>query len=397
MPLVPCFGFAARAAAWLVALGASLCAQRSTVLVGPPALGMTCRIEHRMPVSPVPLAGGFLWSAPFAGAVPVPGLAVNGLLRVDPASFFLLGIGVSNGTPPLSLPLAVPNQTALLGAQMDCQSLDLDATSIFQLAGNDVRLRIVSGPPAGLAMVPIAPGTFAMGSPVTPLNVAPYYNAADAQPVHLVTISRPFWIGRFEVTQAEYQAAMGFNPSWHQGAGYPNAPQQPVEYVSWNEAVAYCNWLTSSEATAGRLPAGYVYRLPTEAEWEYCCRAGTTTEFHTGATLVCGQANFDWFQCANPGLYETAVVGSYSPNAFGLHDMHGNVREWCLDAWDGNANYPAGPATDPFVPNGGLRVARGGGWSSASHDCRSARRGAFHPADFRISLGFRVVCAPVLP
>jgi formylglycine-generating enzyme required for sulfatase activity len=254
---------------------------------------------------------------------------------------------------------------------------------------------------AALDMVVIAPGTYQRGSPVTPLNVAPYYNQADAQPVHPVTISRPFWIGRYEVTQAQYQAVMGGNPSSFQGPSYPNAAQRPVEQVSWNNAVAYCTALTASEQAAGRVPAGYVYRLPTEAEWEYCCRAGTTTEFHFGPTLVCGQANFglSYHSNTNCTINQTAVVGSYAPNAWGLHDMHGNVSEWCHDAWDGSANYPSGAVTDPFVASGPNRVLRGGFWFfNSSNHCRSA----FRSSNTSSSLfgyyfhGFRVVLAPLL-
>ena len=252
---------------------------------------------------------------------------------------------------------------------------------------------------AALNLALIAPGTYLRGSPVTPLGVAPYYNQPNAQPVHPVTISRPFWIGRFEVTQAQYQAVMGSNPSVFKGSSYPNAAQRPVETVTWHNAVAYCTALTASEQAAGRVPAGYVYRLPTEAEWEYCCRAGTTTEFHFGPTLVCAQANFNFSYHSNTvcSIGLTAVVGSYAPNAWGLHDMHGNVWEWCQDGWDGSANYPSGPVTDPVVASGSFRVLRGGSWyDGVSFTCRSAIRFGFIPSYSDVSIGFRVVLAPVL-
>jgi formylglycine-generating enzyme required for sulfatase activity len=388
----------ALAATFLTFLAAPLCAQRTTALVGPPALGTTCFVEHRMPVSPTSRIAGFLWSAPYAGAVLVPGLAVEGLLRVDPDSFLMLGIGVTNGAPPLSMPLAVPNQTALLGAQLECQSFDVDATSTFRLASNDVLVRVVSGPPVSFDMVAIPTGTFQMGSPVVPFGVAPYFNQGSAQPVHEVTISRPFWMGRHEVTQAQYQSVMGSNPSAFQGASHPNAPQRPVERVLWTDAVAYCQALA-----AGRLPAGYVYRLPTEAEWEYCCRAGTTTEYHYGASVLCGQANIGGTFHPGPvnvpcSASQTTVVGSYAPNAFGLFDMHGNVMEWCLDAWDAGSNYPAAPVTDPFVPNGNYKVLRGGSWYVGNNVCRSAARSymASETVPYHF-IGFRVVCAPAVP
>jgi len=235
-----------------------------------------------------------------------------------------------------------------------------------------------------LNMVPIAPGTFQMG------QVGVY----GAEPVHQVTLTAPFWMGKYEVTQAQYQAVMGSNPSYFAGA--PNAPQRPVERVSWNNAVAYCQALTATEQAAGRVPAGYQYRLPTEAEWEYCCRAGTTTEWNTGTSLSTSQANFGGALAnATYPNGQTAVVGSYAPNAFGLHDMHGNVFEWCLDSY---ATYAPGPVTDPFVTGGAVRVIRGGSWFSlfSASFCRSAFRGSSAPGIADYVFGFRVVLAPVL-
>jgi formylglycine-generating enzyme required for sulfatase activity len=242
-------------------------------------------------------------------------------------------------------------------------------------------------------LVPIEPGMFLMGSPATPLDVAPYFNQADAQPVHPVTISQPFWIGRHEVTQAEYQALMGANPSAFSG------PSRPVERVSWHEAVAYCAALTASEQAAGRVPPGYAYRLPTEAEWEYCCRAGTTTEFHFGTALDCGQARMassrHTGQTCSSG--STASVGGYAANAWGLRDMHGNVFEWCLDSWGGTPNYPAAPVIDPLSTVGFARVARGGSFGNPSDQCRSAVRFGFSPTSSAPNIGFRVVLAPAIP
>jgi formylglycine-generating enzyme required for sulfatase activity len=284
--------------------------------------------------------------------------------------------------------LAVPSLPALLGAQLECQSFDLDATGTFQLASNDVLLTVGSGPSPLLNMVPIAPGTFTMGSTA---------GSSNEQPVRQVTLSAPFWMGKYEVTQAEYQSVVGSNPSFFQGANAPNAPSRPVETVLWNSAVAYCQALTAIEQAAGRVPQGYQYRLPTEAEWEYCCRAGTTTEWNTGTSLSTSQANFA-SALAN-GTYldgQTAVVGSYAPNAFGLHDMHGNVWEWCLDSY---AVYAPGPVTDPFVTGGPLRVIRGGSWYNyfiTAFYCRSAYRFSITPGNSFNNVGFRVVLAPVL-
>ncbi|MCP3881584.1 MAG: formylglycine-generating enzyme family protein, partial [Sulfitobacter sp.] len=178
-------------------------------------------------------------------------------------------------------------------------------------------------PIAGMVSIPA--GSFDMGSNA----------ASNEQPVHTVTISEAFWMGEHEVTQAEYQALMGSNPSSFSG------PNLPVETVSWNDARAYCTALTAQEMAAGNLATGYEYRLPTEAEWEYACRAGTTTDFNVGPDLFCADARFYYSSDSSSycGVSSTIDVGSYSANAFGLYDMHGNVYEWCLDSY---ASYGAG-------------------------------------------------------
>jgi formylglycine-generating enzyme required for sulfatase activity len=359
---------------------------RSTVLVGPPALGATCYVRHVLPAGSVGHIAGFWWSSPFAGAVPVPGLAVNGLLRVDPTAFVVLGITLTDGANLPSFALSVPSSPILLGGQLDCQSFDLDPAGVFQLASNDVALTVVDGPSAALGMVAIAPGTYLRGSPVTPLGVPPYLNQANAQPVHPVTISRPFWIGRFEVTQAQYQAVMGSNPSFFQGPSYPNAAQRPVEQVTWNNAVAYCTALTASEQAAGRVPAGYVYRLPTEAEWEYAARAGTTGDYAGPLDALA------WYG-SNSGS-RTQPVATKSPNAWGLYDVHGNVWEWVSD-WYGVDSYATGPTTDPTGPaTGTSRVLRGGSWGSVAIDARSAFRVISTPSYRSSGIGFRLARTP---
>jgi formylglycine-generating enzyme required for sulfatase activity len=234
-----------------------------------------------------------------------------------------------------------------------------------------------------------------------------------------VTISRGFWMGKYEVTQAEYGDVVGGNPSYFRngttspygGSGGPVTSElrHPVESVSWSDATNYCGRLTERERSAGRLPLGYVYRLPTEAEWEYACRAGTTTPFPYGNELRSGMANFrgkyeyppcgnDPYWCYNPsGIYlgRTTAAGSYAPNAWGLYDMHGNVWEWCLD-WYGA--YPGESVTDPQGPGtGSTRVFRGGSGFSPADYLRSASRN-WDLADVQsMSVGFRAVLARPLP
>jgi formylglycine-generating enzyme required for sulfatase activity len=230
----------------------------------------------------------------------------------------------------------------------------------------------------GIDLVAIEAGSFMMGSKD---------GSADERPLHAVRITRPFWIGKTEVTQAQYEAMMRRNPS-HFASG-SDAGRRPVECVSWSDAMAFCQ--SMSVATINIDGVHYGFRLPTEAEWEYCCRAGTTTKWHMGEALTATQANFEASQKS-----KTTPAGSYGANAWGLFDMHGNVREWCLDAWDGSANYPSSAVYDPYVSSGPYRVIRGGGWSFSAVGCRSAFRSYGNPGGAGSLIGFRVVLAPVL-
>jgi uncharacterized protein (TIGR02996 family) len=236
-----------------------------------------------------------------------------------------------------------------------------------------------------LALVPA--GTFWMGSPED--EEAREFNEV---PCHKVTLTRPYWMGVFQVTQAEYLAITGHNPSGFAEGGQEaervlgeDTSAFPVETVSWIDATAFCKALSRrpAEKMAGRL-----YHLPTEAEWEYACRAGLLSgAFHTGDTLGKSQANFGELDMY---LARTRPVGGSPPNAFGLYDMHGNVWEWCAD-WLGA--YPVGPATDPRGPERGTRrVVRGGCCCNPASSCRAAFRNDFEPGGLGRGYGFRVAC-----
>jgi formylglycine-generating enzyme required for sulfatase activity len=228
----------------------------------------------------------------------------------------------------------------------------------------------------------IPAGEFMMGSPENETE-----RSKDEGPQHRVKISKPFFMGVYLVTQVQYQSVMDNKPSHFKGDD-----NLPVEQVSWYDAVEFCKRLSAR--------TGQMVRLPTEAEWEYACRAGTTTPFNTGETISTDQANYNGHFTYGSGSkgespQTTLAVGSFASNSFGLYDMHGNVWEWCQD-WYGS--YAAGDAVDPQGPATGpscLRVLRGGSWADYPRRCRSACRrwddpfGVFNPC-----FGFRVVCEP---
>jgi len=212
----------------------------------------------------------------------------------------------------------------------------------------------------GMRFVPIQAGTFTMG---------------EDQKAHQVTLTQAFELGVYEVTQEQYEKVMGTNPSRFKG------PQNPVENVSWNDAVEFCRKLSAMPAEK---KAGYVYRLPTEAEWEYACRAGTTTMYSFGDSES-ELGAYAWY-ARNSGK-TTHPVGGKKPNPWGLYDMHGNVWEWCQD-WHGA--YPSGAVTDPTgAASGSRRVLRGGSFSIRSSSVRSAYRTSSQPGLRNSRYGFR--------
>jgi formylglycine-generating enzyme required for sulfatase activity/outer membrane protein assembly factor BamB len=253
----------------------------------------------------------------------------------------------------------------------------------------------------GMKLVCIPAGTFLMGSGDADPDAQP-----DEKPRHRVRITRPVYLGAFEVTQEEYQKVMGINSSFFSETGLGkdkvkglDTKRLPAEQVRWLDAVEFCRRLSArpQERKAGRL-----YRLPTEAEWEYACRAGTTTAFNLGDKLSSRQANFNGTHpyggaAKGPFLTRTTPVGSYPPNAWGLYDMHGNVWEWCAD-WYGRTYYKSSPVDDPRGPkSGSMRVIRGGEWYGDGRDCRSAFRYAEMPGGTFYVMGFRVAMDVVEP
>jgi formylglycine-generating enzyme required for sulfatase activity len=202
-----------------------------------------------------------------------------------------------------------------------------------------------------------------------------------------VTLSRDFWLGKYEVTQGEYLAIMGKNPSH-----FPGDSNRPVEKVTHVDAAAYCAALTRREREAGHLPSGYEYRLPSEAEWEFACHAGTTNLFSFGDTTT--EADQYAWTLENSEA-TTHPVGLKRPNSWGLYDMHGNVWEWCSDWF---APYSPGPVTDPQgPPESKYKVFRGGSWNHAIEFARCSSRFMMGSSNSIYFVGFRVVLGQVPP
>ena len=254
----------------------------------------------------------------------------------------------------------------------------------------------------------IFPGTFMMGSPAEELG------RYSDETLHKVTLTKPYYIGVFEVTQKQYQLVMGTNPSYYKG------DTRPVEYVSYNALRGTANgasWPVSNQVDEDsffyvlRAKTSLLFDLPTDAQWEYACRAGTSTALNSGKNLTGTQSCSNMAEVGRyaynngdgkGGYSQHTKVGSYLPNAWGLYDMHGNVLEWCLDWW---GQMVSNDATDPKgASSGSNRLMRGGGWNDnyAGHQgfaqyCRSACRGLLYtPSYYSINSGFRLVCLPAV-
>jgi formylglycine-generating enzyme required for sulfatase activity len=258
----------------------------------------------------------------------------------------------------------------------------------------------------GMKLALIPAGKFLMGSPATEME------RQENELQHEVTITKPFYMGVYTVTQGEYEKLMGKNfvngryVKWGAdpffNAAHGGGPDHPAENLQWYAAVEFCKRLSNLPEEKR---AGHVYRLPTEAEWEYACRAGTKTTFCYGDALSSREANFNGNYpyggaAKGPYLRKTAKVGSYKPNAFGLYDMHGNVWQWCADWYDPKF-YRNSPKEDPQGPllgalstgyNDFYRVIRGGSWLDEGRACRAAYRYRAMPHDAYRIVGFRVVC-----
>lgn len=240
---------------------------------------------------------------------------------------------------------------------------------------------IIVAPELRMSFVWVPHGSFLMGSPTSEEDRE---HGMTDETQHSVKITEGYQLGKYEVTQRQWRAIMGANPSYGRGA------DRPVEQVSWEDVQTFLSKLNASQTD-------WIYRLPTEAEWEHACRAGTTSTFYTGDVLTADQANYHGgypYGTTTKGKYRraTTLVGSFPPNPWGLYDMAENVREWCYDYYD---RYPSGAVIDPLGPNEGAeRVARDGCWNYGADLCRSAQRCHLSAEYIEENIGFRLVRMP---
>ena len=335
---------------------------------------------------------------------------INADRRVDNADLGSLLSAWGSGGGPADIDADGDVGSADLGILLsgwgDCPAVTPDWATLIEAAPNPavvtdpaVRLAIeatglawrVRDTATQIEMILVPGGTFNMGCSAS----AQYGCNPDEFPVRPVTLTNAFYIGRFEVTQAQWTARMGSNPSFFRfaSANVPakQVPNRPVEQVSWNMV-----------AGPGGFLQGTGLRLPTEAEWEYACRGGTTTAFHGSSTnpggtntdFALGEIAWYWGPNSSQGLNHTWPVGRKRGNGFGLHDMHGNVYEWVSDFYS-STYYASGPSVNPVGPaTASLRVNRGGGWDGFANYCRSSFRNGGNPGSSSLQLGFRVARNP---
>jgi formylglycine-generating enzyme required for sulfatase activity len=293
-------------------------------------------------------------------------------------------------TSPTTLSEVHLERTNLISFDFETVSINDSGQIDRRISGIARYFSEIFGDGVDLKMVAIPGGVFPMGSlPEEEGNFT-----ESERPRHQVIVS-PLYLAMYPITQAQWKAIAllpKVNIDLNPDPSYFKGDRLPVEQVSWYDAVEFCARLSRH--------TGRTYRLPSEAEWEYACRAGTTTPFHFGPTITSQIANYYAQQhpyAVEPeGEYrqKTTPVGSFSPNAFGLYDLHGNVYEWCADLWHNNywkAPNDARIWTEKPYRGDRYRVLRGGGWSSEARHCRSAKRNQLPPNDRRSVIGFRVV------
>ena len=293
---------------------------------------------------------------------------------------FVAGCGSTTTPSSDSSEAPVATESGGLGSLFNASTEDAEETT----AASALKTGTVITNSIGMKLGVVPPGEFEMGSPETEEK------RSGDESRHRVRLTKPAFMTIYEITQAEFQTVMETAPS-----GITDSDRLPVQNVSWEQAVAFCRKLSElpEEKAAGR-----VYQLPTEAQWEYACRAGSTTPTSFGGAITSSQANFDGnyaYGTDTPGTFvgKPQAVGSYEPNAWGFYDMHGNVYEWTADWYE---KFTSGAVSDPVGPaDGSYRVSRGGSWFYGASVARSADRCRREPRNAQRIMGFRLSLRPV--